>query len=50
MGGRMRLTDETGTREVDMESGGYFTSGGFIWHEVLNIWESTTRFLIIEGK
>lgn len=44
------LTDETGTREVDMESGGYFTSGGFIWHEVLNIWESTTRFLIIEGK
>ena len=49
-GGRMRITDETGVREVDLPDGSTSTSAGIEWHEVLNIGETTVVYLIIEAK
>jgi len=49
-GGRMRITDSSGTREVDPATGSSFASDGVAWHEVLNIGESTVVYLIIEPK
>ena len=49
-GGRMRITDSSGTREVDLATGISFASDGVVWHEVLNIGDSTTVFLIVEPK
>ena len=49
-GGRMRITDSTGTREVDLATGSSFTSDGVDWHEVVNIGDSTVTYLIVEPK
>jgi len=49
-GGRMRITDESGTREVDLASGSSFSSAGVVWHEVMNIGNTTAVFLIVEPK
>jgi mannose-6-phosphate isomerase-like protein (cupin superfamily) len=49
-GGRMRITDHTGTREVDLASGSSFTSDGVAWHEVVNIGTSTVTYLIVEPR
>jgi len=49
-GGRMQITDEKGIREVDLTSGNSFTSTGVVWHEVMNIGDTTTAFLIVEPK
>ncbi len=49
-GAKMQITDTTGTRVVDVKSGGSFSSEGVIWHEVLNVGETTGEFLIIEYK
>ena len=48
-GGRMRITDASGTREVDLPAGSSFASPGTEWHEVLNVGETTVVYLIIEG-
>jgi len=49
-GGRMRITDSSGTREVDLATGSSFASDDVAWHEVLNVGDSTVVFLIIEPK
>jgi len=49
-GARMRITDVSGTREVDVPTGSGFASGGIEWHEVINVGDSTGVFLIIEPK
>ena len=49
-GGRMRITDSTGTREVDAVTGRSFASAGIPWHEALNIGETTATYLMIEPK
>lgn len=49
-GSTFRMTDTTGTREVDVPTGYSFSSDGTAWHEVLNIGDSTGVFLIIEPK
>ena len=49
-GGRMRITDESGVREVDLPTGSSFTSDGVAWHEVLNIGDTTVVYLIVEAK
>jgi len=49
-GGRMRIEDENGVREVDVPAGSSFTSEGVSWHEVLNVGDTTTVFLIVEPK
>jgi len=48
-GGRMQLTDASGTREVDLPTGSSFYSPGTEWHEVLNVGETTVVYLIIEA-
>ncbi|RKE98316.1 cupin domain-containing protein [Ichthyenterobacterium magnum] len=49
-GGRMRIKDTTGIREVTIKKGAHFSSDGIDWHEVINIGDSTAIFLIIEPK
>lgn len=49
-GSKMRITDEKGTREVNVATGSSFYSKGIVWHEVLNIGDSTAVFLIVEPK
>ena len=49
-GGRMRLTDENGVREVDLPTGSSFNSEGTAWHEVLNVGDTTVIYLIVEHK
>lgn len=49
-GGRMRLTDASGTRDVDLPSNSSFASDGTEWHEVLNIGNTTVVYLIVESK
>lgn len=49
-GGRMRITDSTGTREVDLTTGGSWTSDGVDWHEVVNIGDTESVYLIVEPK
>ena len=49
-GGRMRITDADGTREVEVATGSSFASEGVEWHEAVNAGESTVVYLIIEPK
>ena len=49
-GGRMRLIDANGTREVDLATGSSYASDGVAWHEVLNVGETTVVYLIVEPK
>ncbi len=47
-GGKMRIRDEAGEREVDLLAHYSWVSEGINWHEVLNIGETTSIYLIIE--
>src|SRR6056297_1544952 len=49
-GGRMQITDSSGTRIVEPATGGHFESDGIYWHEVVNTGDSTAAFLIIEPR
>ena len=49
-GGKMRITDAGGTREVEPNTGGSWTSGGVEWHEVVNVGDTTSVYLIFEPK
>ena len=49
-GGTMRVTSESGTREVTLETGSYFFSEGIPWHEVVNVGDTTVSYLMIEPK
>ena len=49
-GGRMRITDASGTRDVNLGTGSSFVSDGVAWHDVVNIGESTVTYLIVEPK
>jgi hypothetical protein len=49
-GGRVRISDASGTREVDLATGSSFANGGVAWHEVVNIGDSTIVYLIVEPK
>lgn len=49
-GGRMRIIDANGIREVDLQTGTYFSSDGIAWHEVLNIGETVVSYLMIEPQ
>ena len=47
-GGKMRITDDAGTRDVETSTGGSWVSKGISWHEALNIGSTTTVYLIVE--
>ena len=49
-GGRMRITDAAGTREVNLQTGTYFFSDGIPWHEVLNIGSTVVSYLMVEPR
>jgi quercetin dioxygenase-like cupin family protein len=49
-GSKFRITDQNGTKEVDVPTGTTFSKSEVTWHEVLNIGDSTAVFLIIEAK
>lgn len=49
-GGRMQITDASGTRVQSLTSGASWTSDGVAWHEVLNVGETTSSYLIVEPK
>ena len=49
-GGTFRITDTTGTRDVELPTGSSFYNEGLAWHEVLNIGDSTAIYLIVEPK
>lgn len=49
-GGKFRITDTTGIREVDVPTGFSFSNDIITSHEVLNIGETTAVFLIMEYK
>lgn len=49
-GGKFRITDAEGTREVEIPTGYDFYNEKVEWHEVLNIGDSTAVFLIVEPK
>ncbi|WP_431156494.1 cupin domain-containing protein [Winogradskyella poriferorum] len=49
-GGKFRITDSSGTREVDVPTGYTFKNAEKTTHEVLNIGETTAVFLIMEYR
>jgi len=49
-GGRVRITDARGTREVELETGSSFASDGVAWHEIENVGETTVAYLIVEPR
>lgn len=49
-GSKFKITDTTGTREVNVPTGYNFKNDDISAHEVLNIGDSTAIFLIIEYK
>jgi quercetin dioxygenase-like cupin family protein len=49
-GSKFRITDTTGTREVQVPTGYSFSNERIEWHEVLNIGQDTGVFLITEYK
>ncbi|MEM1176561.1 MAG: cupin domain-containing protein [Pseudomonadota bacterium] len=49
-GGRMRITDATGVRDVDLPTGSSYASDGTEWHEVVNVGDSTVTYLIVEPR
>ena len=49
-GGKMKIIDKTGTKEVMLSTGSYFESPGKSWHSVVNIGETTVIYLMIESK
>jgi len=48
-GGKMRIIDDSGEREVDIPAGYSWTSDGVSRHEVLNVGETTSVYLIVEA-
>lgn len=49
-GGKFRITNNEGTKEVDVPTGTDWSSDTVTTHEVLNIGETTAVFLIVEWK
>ena len=49
-GGRMEVTDESGTRVVETTASSSWHSDGVDWHEVVNVGDTSTSYLIIEPK
>ena len=49
-GGRMRIASGDGVREVDLPDGYSWSSDGVEWHEVENVGDTTSSYLIVEPK
>jgi quercetin dioxygenase-like cupin family protein len=49
-GGKARIEDAKGTRQVEPRTGGYTNSPPVAWHELTNIGDTTISYLLIERK
>ena len=49
-GGKVRITDSGGTRDVDLKTGSSFSSNGVAWHEIVNIGDTLVQYLIVEPR
>ena len=49
VGGKMRIRDDSGEREVDVPTNYRWVSDGVTWHEALNVGDTTSIYLIIEA-
>ena len=49
-GGRVRIEDENGVRELDLPTNSSYSSDGVAWHEIQNIGSTTLIYLIVERK
>ena len=49
-GGRVRIVDASGTRELSLDTGSSYSSDGVAWHEIENIGDTTIVYLIVEPK
>ena len=49
-GGRVRITDANGVREVEFPTGSHSVSEGVDWHEIVNIGKTTIVYLLVEQK
>ena len=49
-GGRMQITDGEGTRMAELPDDLTWESEGVEWHEVLNVGDTTSTYLIVEPK
>lgn len=49
-GGRMQITDASGTRVVESNANATWTSDGVDWHEVVNVGDTTTQYVIFEVR
>jgi hypothetical protein len=49
-GGRVRITDRKGVRDVELKTGSSFASDGIEWHEIVNIGPTTVQYLIVEPR
>jgi len=49
-GGKMQITDKTGTRVQEIKAGSSWKSDGVEWHEALNIGKTTAVYIIVEPK
>lgn len=48
--GKSRASNAMGTREVETKTGEHGVGKPVPWHEVLNIGETTRRYLLVEKK
>ena len=44
----MKITDSSGTRTVELQTGSDFYSVCIDWHTVINVGETTVQYLIVE--
>jgi len=49
-GGKVRIIDSRGVREVELATGSSYSSSGVKKHEILNIGDTTVTYLIVEQK
>jgi hypothetical protein len=49
-GGKVRITDEKGAREISLATGSSYSSNGVKWHQIQNIGQTTITYLIVETK
>jgi quercetin dioxygenase-like cupin family protein len=49
-GSTMHITDATGEREISASADGTWQSNGVAWHEVVNVGDTTSQYLIVEQK
>jgi quercetin dioxygenase-like cupin family protein len=49
-GGKLEVTNETGTSQREATTDAYVANAPIAWHEVTNVGDTTLRFLVVETK